>query len=150
MTEEIKESIKELEILITALDGTERGEEHNAYTVKCIKNVIDCITNLQQDLEKANDIIEKDRQLYKCRMDEYVELKKENEELNRTCELYSKSLYNAELTDYKSRCEKANKIITDFMCTDEYCSVDSVAIAENYMEIQKALNGSDENETKKS
>lgn len=51
-----------------------------------------------------------------------------------------------EARDYKSRCEKANKIITDFMCTEEYCSVDPVAIAENYMEIQKALNGSDKSE----
>ena len=47
---------------------------------------------------------------------------------------------------YKSRCKRANKIITDFMCTEEYCNVDPVAIAENYMEIQKSLNGSDKNE----
>ena len=40
----------------------------------------DYITNLQKDLEKANDIIAKDRQFYKSRMDEYVELKKENED----------------------------------------------------------------------
>ena len=127
MPEEIKESIKELEILITALDGTERGEEHNAYTVKCIKNVIDCITNLQQENER---------------------LKQLNENASKVCVAEHK--YGVEKAeearDYKSRCEKANKIITDFMCTEEYCSVDSVAIAENYMEIQKALNGSDKNE----
>lgn len=82
----------------------------------------------------------------KLLLDYITNLQQENEELNRMCELYSKSLYNAELTDYKSRCEKANKIITDFMCTEEYCSVDPIAIAENYMEIQKALNGSDNND----
>lgn len=48
--------------------------------IEC-KLLLDCITNLQQDLDKANDIIQKDRQFYKCRMDEYVELKKENERL---------------------------------------------------------------------
>lgn len=78
--------------------------------IEC-KLLLDYITNLQQDLDKANDIIKKDRQFYKCRMDEYAELKKKNEELNRMCELYSKSLYNAELTDYKSRCEKAIEYI---------------------------------------
>lgn len=39
---------------------------------------------LKEDLDKANDIIEKNRQFYKCRMDEYAELKKENEELKQT------------------------------------------------------------------
>lgn len=49
------------------------------------KDLIYYITKLQQDLDKSNDIIEKDRQFYKCRMDEYV--------------------------DYKSRCEKAIEYI---------------------------------------
>ena len=120
------------------------------------------IEKLQQDIDKANDIIEKDRQFYKFRMDEYVDLKKENEKLQITvnnCKQENEILRkNAEHNDkvvdkarwnemiYKSRCEKANKIITDFMCTEEYCNVDPVAIAENYMKIQKALNGNDENE----
>lgn len=43
------------------------------------KPLLNYITNLQEDLEKANDIIEKDRQFYKCRMDEYIKLKEENE-----------------------------------------------------------------------
>lgn len=50
--------------------------------VYLIDKLLDYITNLQQDLDKANDIIEKDRQFYKCRMDEYVELKEEIERLN--------------------------------------------------------------------
>lgn len=41
-------------------------------------------------------------------------LQKENEELNRMCELYSKSLYYAELKDYKSRCEKAFDYIVEY------------------------------------
>lgn len=55
-----------------------------------------------------------------------------------------KSMEQTEI--YKSRCKKVNKLITDFMCTEEYCNVDPIAIAENYMKIQKALIGSDENE----
>ena len=35
------------------------------YADEVLKNA-----ELQQDLDKANDIIEKDRQFYKCRMDE--------------------------------------------------------------------------------
>lgn len=55
---------------------------------------------LQHDLEKANDIIEKDRQFYKCRMDEYVELKKENEFLK---------LNNPEMNIEHFRIVKENK-----------------------------------------
>ena len=40
-------------------------------------------------------------------LDYIINLQQENEELNKMCELYSKSLYCAELTDYKSRIEKA-------------------------------------------
>ena len=66
--------------------------------------MLDYITSLQQDIENYVKITLHDRK-------EIDNLRKENEELNRMCELYSKSLYNAELTDYKSRCEKANKFI---------------------------------------
>lgn len=136
MNEEIKE-------ILEALKPHNDIKEYPLYLNRKQQDLLyDCITNLQQDLDKANDIIEKDRQFYKCRMDEYAELKKENEKLKELnicvgCE---------NNPDYKSRCKRANKIITDFMCTEEYCSVEPVAIAENYMEIQKALNGSDKNE----
>lgn len=91
---------------------------------------------LQQDLDKAIDTIEKDRQFYKCRMDEYVELKKENEELNKMCELYSKSLYNAELTDYKSRLEKAsNKLDSMFANGEEN------KILDDLLELDKIVKG---------
>ncbi|MGN1352246.1 MAG: hypothetical protein ACI4VE_05695 [Clostridia bacterium] len=108
-----------------------------------IQNLLDYITNLQQELQKANDtldthnelieklqedldkangIIKKDRQFYKCRMDEYVELKKENEKLkecycNRTdCggRIKDSKKYDSvyqEKEDYKSRCEKTIEYI---------------------------------------
>lgn len=109
MTEEIKEILDNL--------YRYKDEDYMKYqpedilTIEDVWLLLNCITNPQQDLDKANDIIEKGRQFYKCRMDEYVELKKKNEELNRMCELYSKSLYNAELTDYKSRFEKTIEYI---------------------------------------
>lgn len=78
------------------------------------------IDRLQQDLDKANDIIEKDRQFYKCRMDEYVELKKEKKRLTSLCVGHEKELrtkdiiikqIRMEANNYKSRCEKAIKSI---------------------------------------
>ena len=113
------------------------------------KDLIDYITNLQQDLEKANGIIEKDRQFYKCRMDEYVKLKKKNEELNRMCELYSKSLYNAELTDYESRCEGTiNLIDRTIEIIKQQPTKDDSWILSRLYGFKYALNGSDENEKK--
>lgn len=89
------------------------------YFVLCDK---DYITNLQKDLEKANDIIAKDRQFYKSRMDEYVELKKENERLKEENKhifskvnddklLISNAMNYAEAQDYKSRVEKAVELL---------------------------------------
>lgn len=43
----------------------------------------------------------------KLLLDYITNLQQENQDLSRICELYGKSLYNAELTDYKSRIEKA-------------------------------------------
>lgn len=132
MTEEIKESIKELEILITALDGTERGEEHNAYTVKCIKNVIDCITNLQQENER---------------------LKQLNENASKVCVAEHK--YGVEKAeearDYKSRCEKTNKFIKETPLFEDPFGEGEHAFlgdinTEYYKNLSNILNGSDENE----
>lgn len=66
--------------------------------------------------------------------EEIIKLQQENEELNRMCELYSKSLYNAELTDYKSRCLKAIEILK--LCNSK-CAKETINI----------LQGSDENDS---
>lgn len=69
-------------------------------------------------------------------------LQQENEELNRMCELYSKSLYNAELTDYKSRCKNATVILNNIYLLDDVSITNNAVI-----EIDKAINilqGSDE------
>lgn len=78
------------------------------------------------------------------RLRTYDDLKEENKELNRMCELYSKSLYNAELTDYKSRCEKANTYINEeIKKIQEHQYSTGVR---RLKKIQNILNRSDENE----
>lgn len=71
---------------------------------------------LKEDLDKANDTIEKDRQFYKCRMDEYVE--------------------------YKSRCEKANTYINEEIKKIQEHQYSTGVRRLN--KIQNILNGSDE------
>ena len=85
-------------------------------SIRLTNQIRNIITNLQQENEKlkynargqVNDYF-KDK--YFDEILKNAKLKEENKELNRMCELYSKSLYNAELTDYKSRCKKANKLL---------------------------------------
>lgn len=88
------------------------------YADEVLKNA-----ELQQDLDKANDIIEKDRQFYKCRMDEYVELKKENEKLKNFITNLISELNHCEL----NRTKKLD-IVSDYI----------------KQEYEKVLNGSDE------
>lgn len=75
-----------------------------------IKNLlIEMIDTIEEQIEKITN------------------LEQENKDLSRMCELYSKSLYNAELTDYKSRNEKAiefNQIVLD---SDYVYSQDEIA-----------------------
>lgn len=117
MNDEIKEIIDCLELAVDS---------------ESYKILLNYITNLQQEIEKLND----DKrgmlvQLYKAN-DNRDKVKQENYELNRMCELYGKSLYYAELTDYKSRCEKAIEYIKDNCsyeddtkyCYDDLCSSD--------------------------
>jgi len=86
MTEEIKEILDYIDDRIIPNEKWDK--------------IKDYITKLQQNLDKANDIIKKDRQFYKCRMGEYVELKKENEFLK---------LNNPEMNIEHFRIVKENK-----------------------------------------
>ena len=83
--------------------------------------------------------------------DYITNLQQENKELNRMCELYSKSLYNAELTDYKSRCEKANKFIDNnshYYSTVKHNEGFSMDLDEEVFcnTLSNILNGSDDND----
>ena len=89
----------------------------------------DYITELQKDIGNYVKITLHDRK-------EIDRLQQENEELNRMCELYSKSLYNAELTDYKSRLEKAsNKLDSMFANGEEN------KILDDLLELNKIVKG---------
>lgn len=44
---------------------------------------------------------------------------------------------------YKSIVEDAIYCINDFLCTEEYCVVDGIAIADNYNDLLKILNGAE-------
>ena len=111
------------------------------------------IDSFREDLDKANDIIEKDRQFYKCRMDEYAELKEENEKLQTTannCKQENERLnqnnqsYQEEMTrtwkiadDYKTRIDKVTEYIKD---------KNNLILNQDRRKLMNILNGSDENE----
>lgn len=110
---------KDLLDYITNLQQENKSKTHQIEVLEEIVNYERNIRNdkLQQENEKlkyntrgqVNDYF-KDK--YADEVLKNAELKKENEELNRMCELlYSKSLYNAELTYYKQRNEKVIEYI---------------------------------------
>ena len=116
MTEEIKEILKYIDQFVY-VDQTYNDIKLSKIDTKLI---LDYITNLQQDLDKANDIIEKDRQFNAGRLLDIAKLKEENERLKEENKrifskvnddelLISNAMNYAEAQDYKSRCEKANK-----------------------------------------
>ena len=104
------------------------------------KILLDYITNLQQDLDKSNNIIEKDRQFYKCRMDEYAELKKENEDLKTIIKQYVDIVLHDRkvIDDYKSRTNKAIEYIKDKGLYEEELDIFNDDI--NYNELDDLLN----------
>ena len=111
--------------------------------------LLDYITNLQKEnvakthqIEVLEEILNYERNI---RNDK---LQQENKELNRMCELYSKSLYNAELTDYKSRCEGTiNLIDRTIEIIKQQPTKDDSWILSRLYGFKYALNGSDENDS---
>ena len=124
MKEEIKRILKNTRRTIQFSPSRRYVELFNKEEIQIL---LDYITNLQQDLDKAIDTIEKNRQFYKCRMDEYLELKKENEKLkNFIINLIS------ELNHYELNGTNKLDIVSDYI----------------KQEYENMLNGSVENETK--
>ena len=147
MTEEIKEILNKLKNENNYQVDCNDGSAFKELFANEIYLLLDYITNLQQENEKlkynargqVNDYF-KDK--YADEILKNAKLKEENKELNRMCELYSKSLYNAELTDYKSRCLKAIEELT-YMSTDAY--TDNYDIRDkHYNLLMNILNGSDD------
>lgn len=108
----IKEILDKLKTCIYEDDWFEIDEINS-------KILLDYITNLQED---------------------NVELRNEVKELERMCELYGKSLYNAELTDYKQKNEKANWWLKEML--KQAKSDETKAIINGTLEL--LLNGGDE------
>lgn len=104
------EEIKEILDLLnfnkdTILNRTCRVEDFMSR--EQIIKLLDYITNLQQDLDKANDIIEKDRQFYKCRLDENIKLRKENKSLKYSEEFWKDRFFRQQVYDDSMRiCNK--------------------------------------------
>lgn len=106
---DVRIEIKEKNERITELQQLyENGLKVNQNSHKYITELEMNNAILKEDLEKANDIIEKDRQFYKCRMDEYVDLKKENEKLKQT-------LHNITINDV----EEENTTVLDLINENE-------------------------------
>lgn len=102
---------------------------------------------LKEDLDKANDIIKKDRQFYKCRMDEYAELKKENEDFKTIIKQYVDIvLHDRKIIDnYESRCEgTVNLIDRTIEIIKQQPTKDDSWILSRLYGFKYALNGSDE------
>lgn len=82
-----------------------------------IKEMLHCI-EMNCKHNKCFGGVKLDEEDCKLLLNYITNLQQENKELDRMCEIYSKSLYNAELTEYKSRIDKAIEYIdkhTDFV-----------------------------------
>ena len=143
LQQQIKEYQQDYERLY--IEDCKLRENHNIDDI----SLLDENYKLQQDLEKANEIIEKDRQFYKCRIDENIKLREENERLKEENKhifskvnddelLISNAMNYAEAQDYKSRNEKAIEYITNRFDEDK-----GIWIIDCY-DLLDILNGSDD------
>ena len=84
------------------------------YESRCnvTKEIIEEIERLQQENEQLKIQIS-------AREEEYRELEDKYKELDKMCELYSKSLYNAELNQYKNNWNKLKEWASNFYNSEE-------------------------------
>lgn len=101
--------------------------------------ILDLITNLQQELKEANDSVEWWTNRFKA-------VQQENERLKVNCNLGYEELKTAR--NYKSRCENAYEELT-YMSSSDY--VEDYDIKQNcWIKLSNILqNGSDDNECKR-
>ncbi len=83
-----------------------KTSRYDEITISFKENLIDYIDKLQQENKQLKIQIS-------AREEEYMELEDKYKELNKMCELYSKSLYNAELNKYKDNWNKLKKYLFD-------------------------------------
>lgn len=129
MKDEIKEILNWLNQIIKENKESDVSLNGCVVPFETLYKLQDCITNLQQENE---------------------ELKNEVKELERMCELYGKSIYNAELTDYKSRIDKAIKYIKSHIQRHDIdgsiADLDEFDILASPKTLLNILNGGDKDE----
>lgn len=88
-----------------------REDENGGHCM--LQNAYNYITNLQEDLDKANEIIEKDRQFYKGRIEENAELRKEIEEYRQLIKMQNEREYRSKfLKDFQK--EHGKNVLPDY------------------------------------
>ncbi len=97
------------------------------------------VFSLEYNKETLKDMVltlqEENKQLkiqISAREEEYRELEDKYKELNKMCELYSKSLYNAELNQYKDNWNKLKESLKDVMNS---CDVEDKDFIETILDI---------------
>lgn len=126
MTEEIKEMLKEMQ------EYASGGMTGLYFPENMVQDLLDYITNLQQENERLKEDIRQDKVQFEC-----FELAQECD--NRQDKI---DLLTNQLKDYKSRCEKATEELT-YMSTDAY--TDNYDIRDKYYNLfMNILNRSDE------
>lgn len=106
-------------------------------------------TQIYKNSKEVDKLKHENKQLkiqISAREEEYRELEDKYKELDKMCELYSKSLYNAELNQYKNNWNKLKEYIVKeyYMHLPLEASTKSITILINKM--QELEQGSDNNE----
>ena len=107
------------------------------------------VFSLEYDKETLRDMVlelqEENEQLkiqISAREEKYRELEDKYKELDKMCELYSKSLYNAELNQYKNNWNKLKEYLN--YKSERAVGEDEYVYDEIYNEMQELEQGSDE------
>ena len=98
--------------------------------------------------KKYNDMFDENKQLkiqISAREEEYKKLEDKYKELDKMCELYSKSLYNAELNQYKNNWNKLKEYIDIEWCCFDNESVEFEIAKDILNKMQELEQGSDSN-----
>ncbi len=112
MLDQLKELIDDRNAFITA---DAEASEIFIKDKKALEQMISEYLKLKETMNKTVKIFKGMSEDTISGLNRYITyLQQKNKELSKMCELYSKSLYNAELTDYKARINKAIEYIDNF------------------------------------
>lgn len=94
----------------------------NYYKNDITDRYLRCIDNIVIDNDVLYVLNEK---LYITTLDKYIKLQEKNKELSRMCELYGKSLYNADLKKAEVKINKVNQAIDDLLVFNDFNGITS-------------------------